>query len=322
MSTDSPLSILVMGAGALGCVTGGFMAKDGHDITFVGRAKQIDAMNANGITITGIWGDHHTSTFTAVTEIADVPRNHYDLILLAVKSYDTEATLPQLEPYVSEDTLICSYQNGLGNAELIAAVYGWNRCLEARVIFGARITEPGIVDVTVMAHKTALGVYHDTPYLEKIHTIAEAMDASGVPTEYADDIAAVLWYKLAYNCSLNPLSALLDVPYANLLDTEDRKQTMREVLQELYAVGHALGIQLNPPTAADYIDLLFGTLIPNTGTHYASMREDLIHQKRTEIDSLNGAIVQHGQKHGVPCPTNARLTQAVKEREAEYPQQS
>ncbi|MFP6583609.1 MAG: ketopantoate reductase family protein [Candidatus Hydrogenedentota bacterium] len=316
MPTESPLSILVMGAGALGCVTGGLMAKDGHDLTFIGRAKQIDAMNANGITITGIWGDHHTDTFSAVTSINDAPKKHYDLILLAVKSYDTEATLPLLKPHVSDDTLIISYQSGLGNAELIAAAYGWDRCVEARVIFGARITEPGIVDVTVMAHKTALGVYHHTPYLDKIKRIAEAMDASGVPTEFADNIAAVLWYKLAYNCSLNPLSALFDVPYANLLDTEDRKQTMCEVLQELYAVGHALGIQLNPPTAADYIDLLFGTLIPNTGTHYASMREDVVHQKRTEIDSLNGAIVRHGKKHGIPCPTNARLTKAIREREA------
>lgn len=318
MPTDSPLRVLVMGAGALGCVTGGLLAKDGHDVVFVGRSKQIDAMNANGISITGIWGDHHADQFTAVTTLDDVPHTGYDLVLLAVKSYDTQTILPLLSPFVAKDTLICSYQNGLGNAELIARQYGWDRTVEARVIFGARITEPGVVDVTVMAHKTALGVYHDTPHLDKIKRITEAMGAAGVPTEYADNIDTMLWYKLAYNCSLNPLSALLDVPYGGLLETEDRKQTMREVIQELYAVGHALDIRLDPPTADAYIDLLFGTLIPNTANHYASMREDLIQQKRTEIDALNGAICRYGEQLGIECPTNARLSEEIRAREASY----
>jgi 2-dehydropantoate 2-reductase len=307
-----------MGAGSLGCVTGGFMANAGHHVHLVGRKTHMDAIHEKGLTIKGIWGDHHVTSLHTHTSVSDLPDIIYDFVILAVKSYDTDAALTELEPRISEETLICSYQNGLGNSEKIAQHYGWDRCVESRVIYGARINQPAEVEVTVMARKTALGIYKDTPYLEKIKTVALAMDASGVPTEYAENIEDALWAKLAYNCSLNPLSALLDVPYGGLLESEKTKTTMREVIHEFYLVGHALKIKLNPPTPEAYIDLLFGTLIPNTADHYASTREDLKQKRRTEIDALNGAIVQHGKNLKIPTPTNEKLTQQIKDREREY----
>ena len=318
MDTDSPLRVLVMGAGALGCVTGGFMAKAGHEMHLVGRKRNMDSVRDNGIRITGIWGEHHATGLRTYTSVADVPEIEFDLVIICVKSYDTDAALGEISPYVSDETLVCSYQNGLGNAELIARHYGWERCVECRVIYGARLNSPGCVEVTVMAHKTALGVYRETPHLEKIKRIADAMDASGVPTEFLEDIVPSLWAKFAYSCSLNPLSALLNVPYANLLDTEESKATMRGVIEELYAVGTALDVALEPPTPAEYIEMLFGTLIPNTGTHYASMREDLIGERRTEIDALNGALCRYGEELGIVTPVNAELTERVRVRERGY----
>lgn len=318
MNESGPLKVLVMGAGALGCVTGGFLANAGHRVTLVGRAGPISVMRERGIRITGIWGEHDVSpaSFEAVTTVDAISGGDFDVVLLCVKSYDTVSVLPLLQPLVDETTLVCSYQNGLGNAEQIADAFGWDRCVEARVIYGAVVTEPGVVDVTVMAHKTAIGVYRETPHLGRVKQIAQAMDNAGVPTEYAEDIGAVLWYKVAYNCSLNPLSALLDVPYGALLDSEETRTTMREVVEELYAVAGAIGQSLNPLNAEEYVTLLFEQLIPSTASHFASMREDLLHGRRTEIDALNGAICRLGAEHGIDCPTNIRLTRAIREREA------
>ena len=310
--------MLVMGAGALGSVTGGLMAKAGHSVHLVGRQPHMDAIRTKGLTITGIWGDHFVDSLHTYTAITDVPKLEFDFVLLAVKSYDTEAALVELKPYVSGETLVCSYQNGLGNAELIAEHFGWDRCVESRVIFGARINEPGAVEVTVMATKTGLGVYRDTPYIDKLHRIIDAMDAAEVPTEFNPNIGALLWQKLAYNCSLNPLSAILDVPYGGLLDTEESKATMRAVIHELYAVGNGLGISLVPPTPEAYIDFLFGTLIPGTANHYASTHADIHRKRRTEIDALNGALVRYGKELGIPTPVNARLTEQIKVLEREY----
>jgi len=80
-------------------------------------------------------------------------------------------------------------------------------------------------------------------------------------------------------------------------------------------VADAMGVRLKPATAESYIDLLFQVLIPPTAAHYASMREDFRRRRRTEIDALNGAIVRHGELHGVPCPTNSMLARLVRARE-------
>jgi 2-dehydropantoate 2-reductase len=114
------------------------------------------------------------------------------------------------------------------------------------------------------------------------------------------------------------LSALLDVPYGALLDTEYTRETMREVVRELYAVADAMRVRLDPLTAEEYIPLLFERLIPPTAAHYASMREDFRHKRRTEIEALNGAICRYAGQNGVRCPTNTVLTRLVHAREHGY----
>ena len=141
------------------------------------------------------------------------------------------------------------------------------------------------------------------------------MDAAGLPTVYTDDIRAVLWAKVAYNCALNPHSALLDVPYGALAKTEHTRSIIRDVIAELYRVGEAVGVNLKPRSDAEYLDLLFEKLIPPTAAHYASMREDFRRKRRTEIDALNGAICRYGARHQLTCPTNTVLTGLVHARE-------
>ena len=205
----------------------------------------------------------------------------------------------------------------LGNAEIIAEAVGWERTVGARAIFGARIPAPGAVEVTVIASPTALGVYTDAAPAARVRAIAAAMDAAGVPTVYSENIRAVQWAKVMYNCALNPLSALLDVPYGRLAEFSASKRMMDLVVEEVYAVAAARGIALEPDTAAAYLELFYGKMLPPTATHYASMREDLLQHRRTEIDALNGAVVRFGEACGVPCPVNATLSALIREREPE-----
>jgi 2-dehydropantoate 2-reductase len=153
-----------------------------------------------------------------------------------------------------------------------------------------------------------------------VRALAEAMDAAGLPTVFTERIATSLGQKVAYNCALNPLSALLDVPYGALLDTEHTRTMLREIVEELYAVGRGMRIDLDPATPSAYHELLIGTLIPPTAAHYASMREDFRKGRRTEIDALNGAICRYGDELGLPCPVNATLARLVRAREARHRQ--
>ena len=309
------MRFLIMGAGALGSALGGFLSKARHAVTFVGRAPHMTAVREQGLRITGIWGDHVVKSIDARTDTAGLERGAFDVIVITTKSYDTANAVAAIEHLVAADTLVCSYQNGLGNAETIAETVGWPRTVGARAIYGVRLAEPGCAEVTVIAEPTALGVYDADAPADRVRAIAALMNDAGVPTVYTDRIATVLWAKVAYNCALNPLSALLDVPYGALLETDHARAVMREVITELYDVGHAMKIPLAPPTAETYIRLLYEELIPPTAAHYASMREDLRLGRRTEIDALNGAICRYGSEHDVPCPTNAFLTRLIHARE-------
>jgi len=309
------VNILIFGAGAMGTAVGGFMALAGHHVTFIGRAPHVAALRASGLCISGIWGEHLVKDVNAFASLEEAGIQAYDLIVVAVKSYDTEKAACILEPCVGPETFICAYQNGLGNAEILAQHFGWNRILGARVIFGARINEPGQVEITVIAEPTAIGGYQGEDTAEKSRLVAGIMNDAGIPTVCTDKIQTILWSKVAYNCALNPLSALLDVPYGRLTETEYTRKIMEEVICELYAVGTAMGISLEPATSEAYADRFYNKLLPPTAAHYASMREDLKKGRRTEIDALNGCIARFGDDYGISCSANALLTALIHARE-------
>lgn len=312
------MKVLVMGAGALGSILGGFLARAGHQVTLVGRPAHMNAIRESGLHVTGIWGEHHITGMRAVTAAADVIDRDFDVVFIAVKSYDTAAAITQAAPLLADHTLVCSWQNGLGNAEIIAETTGWNRVVEAMVIFGVHIPDPGHVGVTVIARPTALGVYSDGPDPERVRALAKALDDAALPTVYSDQIAAELWRKVAYNSALNALCALLDTPYGGLPELPETRAIMADVVQELYNVAAARNVPLDPPTPEAYLDLFYEKLVPPTAAHFGSTHEDFRLRRRTEVDALNGAIVRFGEASGVECPVNRTITRLVKARERLY----
>ena len=250
------MKVLVMGAGALGSILGGFLARAGHSVTLVGRAAHMAAIRDGGLKVTGIWGKHTITGITACTAVDEVAARDFDVVFIAVKSYDTAAAIAQVAPLLGEDTLVVSYQNGLGNAEAIAAVAGWARVVEAMVIFGVHIPALGHVDVTVIARPTALGTYSDGPAEGRVRALAEALDGAALPTVYSDQIAGELWRKVAYNSALNALCALLDVPYGKLPELPETRDMMAAVVAELYAVAAARGVAMDPSLAGGVHDAL------------------------------------------------------------------
>jgi 2-dehydropantoate 2-reductase len=309
----------IIGAGAIGSCVGGFMARAGHEIHLLGRPAHMDSIRARGLRIAGIWGDHVVNALQCHTTLDTLEGVTFDLLLVTVKSYATRDAAVLAARLAGPDTLVCAYQNGLGNADQLAETLGPERVVAARAIYGVRITEPGAIEVTVIAQPTALGVFDASRALAgtdaRVRAIAEAMDTAGLPTIAADNIARVIWAKVAYNCALNPMSALLDVPYGRLAEMGDTRRLMNCVIDELYAVAEAMGIVLEPPDAAAYREHFYQRLVPPTAAHYASMREDLLHRRRTEIDALNGAIVRYGEKYGVPCPVNRMLAELIRAKE-------
>ena len=306
------MKYLVMGAGALGSVFGGLLAERGHDVTFVGADDHLLAMQKQGLTITGIWGEHRLGSVKAYYGTKDLS-GAYDVVLLSVKSYHTAAVITQTLPFIHEKSLIFSIQNGLGNWDAIAQAVGWERTVGARVIFGAEIECPGTARVTVYADKVLLGSPSGTAPVDIIEKVCDHFNDAGIPTALCDTIASFLWGKVLYNCSLNALGAILNVPYGRLQETPEVMETMRRIIAEIFLVADSKGVKLPYENAQAYYKTLTEVQLPPTATHRSSMLQDMAKGGRlTEIDALNGAISRYGREQGIPTPVNDVLTAIIK----------
>jgi 2-dehydropantoate 2-reductase len=309
---------LIMGAGALGSVFGGLLSHSGRSVAFMGRGEHFAHLKAHGLTIDGLWGEFHLGP-VAAPEAAPGPV--YDIILLCVKSFDTKEACRLIKPHLAPDGLVISVQNGLGNLEIIARDFGEVRTIGARVIFGAQVKRPGRVTVTVYADKVLLGAIAPLTSPDKLAEVAADLNDAGIPTHVVEDILTHIWGKVLYNCALNPLGAILGVPYGALGDNPETRELMRRLIEEIYQVAAAKRVTLSHPTEEAYFQYFLAKLVPPTAAHWPSMWQDLQAGRQTEIEALNGAICRYGQETGVATPYNdviSRLMRFFEENHSTY----
>ncbi|MCK9441439.1 MAG: ketopantoate reductase family protein [Methanothrix sp.] len=308
---------LIYGAGAIGSVLGGFLHKIGRSVTYVGRGEHFRSFSEKGLRITGIWGEHQVPVEEVQILSTHVPKKQFSIILLCVKSKDTQASVAQAKPLLKEGGIMVSMQNGLNNWEAIASSVGEDRTVGARVIFGAEILDPGHAKVTVNADDVLLG----EPFLPVNRPLLEALQEdlslSGIPCRIVskDDIWAALWGKVLYNCSLNPLGALLGVAYGKLGKNAQTRGIIKVIIEEIFLVMRAKGIKVPYQDADEYYHYLLERQLPPTVDHRASMLQDILLGRQTEIDALNGAISQYARDYGVCTPYNDLLTALIKFKE-------
>jgi 2-dehydropantoate 2-reductase len=312
------MKILIMGAGSIGSVTGGFLAEAGHKVTLVGRAPHMSAIERNGLHIDGIWGDHHVTNLRTATSCGQLGGETFELVVLSAKSYDTKQAIAEATPLVAPDGLVVSFQNGLGNVETIASAVGSERALGGMVIFGGRIDEPGRVTVTVYANEVKIGSSTGEVSRDRVEEIVRVIDAAGVPTLATDEIDKHIWGKILYNGALNPLSAILNATYGELGADQTTREIMAKVVEEVFAVAQARGVELFWKRPDEYLKVFYEELVPPTESHYASMLEDLKRGGRTEIESINGAVVKYGIEVNVQCPVNEVLVGVIRVMERAY----
>ncbi|VVB71822.1 Uncharacterised protein [uncultured archaeon] len=318
MNQGNRPSYLIYGAGALGSVLGGFLQKIGRRVTYAGRGEHFLAFQERGLRITGIWGDH----FVPPEEIKALsgltpPQEKFSTILLSVKSKDTDAAASEASALLQDDGIMVSIQNGLNNWETIAKHVGQERTVGSRVIFGADIPLPGLARVTVNADDVLLGEPFLPTNQSLLQTLQEDLRCSGIPARVVsrDEIWAALWGKVLYNSSLNPLGAILEVPYGKLGENDETREIIRTIIKEIFLVLEAKGVKVPYRDADDYYHYLLEKQLPPTKGHRASMLQDILLGRRTEIDALNGAISQYARKLDIPTPYNDLLTLLMKFKE-------
>ncbi|RMF91519.1 MAG: 2-dehydropantoate 2-reductase [Methanobacteriota archaeon] len=304
------MDVLVFGAGAMGSVFGGFLSRK-NNVTLVGRKNHIDAINEKGLTVSGIWGRHSFRGVQALESADDIPKNtFFDLIMITVKSFDTAQAVEAVKPFVGDETAVMSMQNGIGNEEVIVKAVGAEHTMGGMAIFGARLPEPGHAEVTVYAAPCRVGEIGGGRSA-RAEKIAAVFTETGIPAEASESIIRDKWMKAFYNIALNPLSAILRVPYGELGKKEETRTVMKALLKEAFAVAEAVGVSLDI-TWDGYFQYLMEKQLPPTASHISSMLQDIERGRQTEIDYLNGAIVRLGGEKGVETPVNNLITRYIK----------
>lgn len=309
------MKILIFGLGALGTVYACFLKEKGHRVIGLSRKPVQEAVREKGVRVTGIWGEHHAMLDDVVTGVDKISGSDFDLVIVTVKSYDTEKVAAEIAKVLSPDTYVVLAQNGYGNFEAAAKHILEDRLILGRVIFGAETTGPGASKVTVIADDVILGSPKNLIDYYKMEKFASIFREAGIPTRFSKQVMKYIWGKIIYNSALNSMGAILEVNYGKLAEVEYSRNLMESVIKEIFALLEKIGQETPWPNPEAYIKDFYEKLIPATASHHPSMLQDIQRGRRTEIDALNGAVVEMGKKHGVSTPINDIIVSLVKAKE-------
>ncbi len=294
------MRIAVIGPGAMGCLLAGLLGKGGHEVWLVDRHPQrARTLNRRGVFVS----EEEGGGFRAQVQATATPQQvgPVDLVIVAVKSYDTAEAARAVRPLVGPQTTVLTLQNGLGNLEILQQALGMDRVLAGVTSQGATLTGPGEV-VHAGAGPTVIGEPGGR-ISERALAVKEVLSAAGIPTEVTADLASALWGKLVVNAGVNAVGALSQVRNGVVPASANLRAAMREAVQEAVRVAEAKGIALPHQDMAARAE----EICRDTANNINSMLQDLLRGRSTEVDAINGAVVREGVGVGVPTPVNQLL---------------
>jgi len=295
------MKIVIVGAGAIGSLFGALLAKN-NTVVLVGRAPHITAIQHNGLNING--KTHLHVKLPAVKSVKDAPISP-SLILLTVKSYDTETAIKQTLPLIRDETVVVSLQNGLDNIKKIEHFVDKDCIFAGVTTHGAIFSNPGVIRHTGKG-KTILGELDGTRS-KHLEDIVRVFNEAGIETQVSNDVVKEIWAKVIINSSINPLTAFFNCKNGYLLENPLLHKIVEAISEESTNIAQAEGIKLTVP------DMIQRTkeVIRGTASNYSSMLQSVQQGKKTEIDSMNGKLVTIGKQHGIDTSLNKILVELV-----------
>jgi 2-dehydropantoate 2-reductase len=314
------MKVLIYGAGAVGLGVGSCLIRAGAEVVFVARAETVEALRKRGLSRTGIFGRFRArpEEFKAYESLNDIEGKQFDYILVCTKSFDSAGAAEELSIHggiFGNDTKIVLCQNGWGNAEKFTVHFPKQRVYSARVITGFTRHRANEVEITVHADAIHIGSLFGCD-IGCVGPPAKAIAEGGIPCVTVSDIEKDLWAKMLYNCALNPLGAILDVPYGRLAENEWSRELMNRITEECFSVMTAAGFRTHWESAGEFLKVFYERLVPDTAGHKSSTLQDIGAGKRTEIEALTGEVLVLGKKYGIETPLNRTIYAIIKFLEA------
>jgi 2-dehydropantoate 2-reductase len=296
--------ILVYGAGGVGAFFGALLARAGRDVHFVARGTHLEALRSRGLRIkSDLIGDVEVPHVSVYPRAADSGRA--DLVLVCVKTHQTDSILDDLAAVVGDDTVVIPLQNGVESDEQLAARFGRRRVLPAAVYVGATVDEPGVVSHQAPA-RISMGAT-DGFDEQRLAVIYETLASTGQVVQISPDIQRERWRKLMWNASFNTVSAVTLRTPADLLALPETRALIIRLMSEVVDVARAHGINLQRSDIDEHI-----AWTERASGMRTSTMVDRERGRTMEADGLIGVIVRKGGDAGVPTPASAALYALMK----------
>ena len=297
------MRIVVMGAGGVGGYFGARLAQAGEEVSFIARGRHLEALRSKGLTVKSALGDAQLKV-----KAFENPREagQSDVVMFAVKLWDTEGAAEQLRPIV-ENGLVIPFQNGVESIDRIGAVLGKDKVMGGSAYIATRIGAPGVIEHTGTMARLRFG-----PVLPAQRTAAEAFlvacKKAGINAELSEDIVLVNWEKFAFLVAMSGTTALSRSPLGVVRADADLRWMFEQAMRETWTLARGRGVKLPD----DFVEkhMAFADTLP--AEMRASMLHDLEAGNRLEAPWLCGAVVRMAEAKGLPAPVNRAIYAALK----------
>jgi 2-dehydropantoate 2-reductase len=299
------MRMAVMAAGAVGGYFGGRMAAAGHDVTFIARGAHHDAIRRDGLRIESALGDLHLKDLN----VADDPKRvgPVDVVLFAVKLWDTETAGEQTRPLVGSNTRVITLQNGVDSVERLAPILGDDVTIGGATYIVTTIAKPGVIRHTGARAEVRCGRLDRRPDAV-LAGYVQQMKAANIEITLTDHMLLDIWKKFVLLSGTSGITASTRQPLGVIRDDADMRAFFYKLMHETIAVGRAAGVAFPPDFAAE-LDRWVASFPPSMK---ASMANDLDAGRRLELDWLAGKVVALGRKYGIATPGHEAVYAVLK----------
>jgi len=298
------MKIAAMGAGGVGGYFGARLQQAGHDVTFFARGRHLEAIRSSGLRIESPHGD----ALLKVRVLED-PREAgvVDVVLFAVKLWDTEAAAEKLRPVVGPETALIPFQNGVESIARLRKVFPEKAVLGGSAYIATRVKAPGVIEHTGEMSRLQFGPVLPSQR-EKAEAFLAACREAKLNAEIPDDIVRANWEKFVFLVAVSSATAVARAPLGVVRSDPDLRWLFEQAMRETWRLGRARGVAL----ADDFVEARMKFADGLHAGMKASLAHDLENRGRLEAPWLCGAVARMSQEAGLDAPVNRAVYAALK----------
>jgi 2-dehydropantoate 2-reductase len=299
------MRIAVMAAGAVGGYFGARLAAAGHDVVFFARGANLEAIRRDGLKIGSVHGNLHLKDVNVTDDPSKVAP--VDIVLFAVKLWDTERAAESLKPLLGPKTRVITLQNGIDSVERLQPILGTDHVVGGIAYIASVITSPGVISHTSAFASIRCGRVDGKPDPE-LQAFAAAAKTAAIDIAVSDAIEVERWKKFVFLVGMSATTSATRMPMGPIMADPDTRELLSDVVREVIAVAHAKGVALPD----NFIEEGLRLSAAAPATMRASMAHDLERGNRLELDWLSGKVVELGRVLHVPTPANKAIYASLK----------